>query len=268
MRKTAIILTFVFFIGMVFNACKKDDKVAPDIPPESAFVMDMSDFSDNPDNYQKTTYDNYGFALLSVSVWHSLLTIRMAIPVASYIEAVQNHEAVYQSDQTWLWTYEFPVAGTSYTASLYGTVANDSADWKMYITKEGVYKDFLWYKGQSALDHSGGYWILYDSPLNNVEALEIVWTRQSEGVGSIRYTDIMQGGESNGAYIYYGNDNTDGDFSHYYDIYNAGRAQLTEIEWDNITKAGRVKDSVHFGDENWHCWDAAFQDSDCNIPAK
>jgi len=255
------IITAVLFISISAVSCKEKEKTAPQIPPESAFVLNVSDFEDAPDS--KESYANFSYSVVSVGVWHTLLSVGMAVPVAAYAEAVTNNDPVYQSDETWLWSYDFPLGEAAYSASLYGTVANDSVDWKMYITKEGTYKDFLWYKGKSALDRSGGYWILYESPVNDVELLEIIWERKPDAKGNIKYTNIKQGGAENGAYIFYGNDETEGDFSHYYDIYNKGKAQLTEIEWDNATMAGRVRDTVHYGDENWHCWDASLQDVDC-----
>lgn len=42
------------------------------------------------------------------------------------------------------------------------------------------------------------------------------------------------------------------------------KQKFTEIMWNETTKEGRVKDTMHFGDTDWHCWDADLQDTDCN----
>ena len=47
-----------------------------------------------------------------------------------------------------------------------------------------------------------------------------------------------------------------------YTIFNKGRNETTYIEWHSTTKAGRVKNAVHFGDSNWH-WDASQKDATC-----
>lgn len=261
MRNIIIFSVLVLFIGAAAESCNEKEKSAPSVPPESAFVMDMSDFDDEPP--EKETYKNFAYSVTTVSVWHTLLSVGLAVPVASYREALNNHDPVYQSDETWLWSYDFSIGEALFSANLYGTVANDSVDWKMYITREGEYKDFLWYKGKSALDRSGGYWLLYESPANDVELLDITWERNEDTTGNIKYTNIKQGSTQNGGYILYGNDETEGPYKNFYDIYNKGKAQLTEIEWNKETNAGRVRDTVHFGDELWHCWDEMLQDADC-----
>ena len=48
-----------------------------------------------------------------------------------------------------------------------------------------------------------------------------------------------------------------------YTIFNKGKNQTTYIEWYNATLVGRVKDSVHFGDEVWHCWDTTLLNTTC-----
>jgi len=36
-----------------------------------------------------------------------------------------------------------------------------------------------------------------------------------------------------------------------------------EINWNKPANNGRVKDEAHFGDQDWHCWDADQQDTGC-----
>lgn len=250
-------------MGVSFSHCNKDKKEAPLIPPKSSFVMDMSAFKDA--SQDDKGYGNFGFSALTIGFWHTVLTVRMAVPVIAYVGIIGSNEAIYQSEQTWLWSHDFSIAGKTYSASLYGKVENDSTDWKMYISNEGVYNDFLWFSGKNSLDLKGGYWILKDNPTSNKDVFRIDWNATGEELGNIRYSDIEQGGENNGSYIAFGNDNTDGIFSCYYDIYNAKKAQLTEVEWDKKVKGGRVRDEVHFGDNYWHCWDEKAKDIDCSV---
>ena len=65
----------------------------------------------------------------------------------------------------------------------------------------------------------------------------------------------------NGGYIFYGT--TLNEFDRFYDIYNKGQDNLTEIEWSSVNKNGHVRDPLHFGHENWNCWDVNLMDVVC-----
>ena len=132
----------------------------------------------------------------------------------------------------------------------------------MHITKTGIFEDFLWYTGTSLSDGSNVKWILFHKPNNPTELLSIEWNRNSENTGNIKYMNIVPGGTENGAYIKYGDD-SDTDLNAYYLIYNKGQDNLTEIEWNQTNKNGRVKDENKFGDTEWHCWDENLKDPDC-----
>ena len=80
--------------------------------------------------------------------------------------------------------------------------------------------------------------------------------------GDIKYTNIEPGGAENGGYIFYGK-TTDTTYDAYYHIYNKGQDNLTEIEWNLTSKAGRIKDEKHYSDTDWHYWDENLDD----IPA-
>lgn len=254
------LLSFFIVAIIFFNSCKQDEKIAPVLPPESAFVTDFSDF-----NSSQKTRSNFNFAAFNVWAWNTIIRVGLAVPVLSYVEAVKNNTPVYQDDNTWLWSYKF---GTDYTAKLYGTLEEDSARWQMYITKTGSYTDFLWYEGKSALAATGGYWILYDAPPveghTPVQLLSINWTRNSDKTGHIKYQNIKAGDDEEGGYIEYGDDNGyEQVYKTFYHIYNKGQENLTSIEWDKSTKEGHVKDKKYFSDELWHCWDSSLENIDC-----
>ena len=140
-----------------------------------------------------------------------------------------------------------------HTASLHGIVT-DSVTWEMYITKEGEFEDFLWYFGKCDFLATGGYWILHKNPTNDVPLLQIDWERNYlDSTGSIKYTNVEPGGAENGGYIHYGL-TLDEPYNAYYDIYNKGQDNLVEIEWNKLTKDGRVKNQQWFKDTEWHCW--------------
>jgi hypothetical protein len=247
-----------------------NEATPPDIPPLSTFLMDFTDFvpeqatlEGGPAPFEPGyTRNNWVWASTNVLVWNTLITVGLAVPVLAYIESF-SHEPTRQPDGSWLWDYNFVVQDVVHLAELYGRVVRDEVRWEMYISKEGEYTDFLWYSGQSDLAGTEGTWTLYTSPVDPDSLLGIEWHRN---VGTltrdIRYTNIVPGGPENGGYIFYGI--MDGSvYDAFYDIYNKGQENHTEIEWNRSTMAGRVSDPNHFGDEDWHCWDSVGNDIDC-----
>lgn len=261
MKNLKSISLILVLSAVVFSSCNKN-KVAPDLPPQSAFVADFSDFN-NSKAVADTTMVNWTHSAVNVAVWNAIITVGLAVPVASYVEAVKNHPAEYQGDNKWLWTYSFNVGGNTFTAELYGVLKSETVEWEMYISKSGEYEHFLWYSGVSNLDNKHGTWTLYNKPSDPTELLGIEWNRATDSTGNIKYTNIVPNGPENGGYIFYGNDSSS-DLNAYYNIYNKGQDNLIQIEWSQANQNGRVKDTKKFGDDAWHCWDETHHDIDCN----
>lgn len=258
-----LVLGLILSIGLV--SCKKNtDEPAPELPPESSFVMDFSDFSDADDTLGSRDfglYENWGHAYGNVVVWSTIIKVGLAVPVAAFLESF-NHQAVYHPDENnWTWSYNFIAGGIIHEAELTGFIVSDTVNWQMRITKDGHYSDFLWYYGKNSFDRSGGYWILHENPTNSNELLRIDWTYSGGGIGDTRYTNVKPDGPENGGYIYYGT--STGEMTRFYDIYNKGMDNLTEIEWNHSDLHGRVKDPNKFGDTDWHCWGTNLQNVDC-----
>lgn len=252
-KSTKILLAISLLLTI--HSCKKaDQEIPPVLPPESAFVMDFSDFNSNK---SEKSIANHVHAAVNVAFWNVFITLGLAVPVVSYAEALK-HEPVKQSDNTWVWTYGFK-AVVNHQAKLTGTIKGAEVEWKMYITKEGSFTDFLWYEGTSDISGTYANWTLYKSPDLPTKLLSIEWKKDSE----IKYTNIEPDGAENGGFITYGF-GTDLEFDVYYNIYNKGKDNLTEIQWNKTNKNGRVKDANRFSDDLWHCWDSSFVDIDCN----
>jgi hypothetical protein len=255
-------------ITLMISGCKKDKeetKDAPALPPKSGFVMNFDDFSKPGDTLKSTrdaaTYNNWGYSYLNVVWWNAFITVGLAVPVASFAEAF-NHEAVYHPDAgNWTWTYNVTAGQSVYEAELTGSLVSDSVLWEMRITKDTEYSDFLWYYGKSDLLQTGGYWILKESPTNQVNLLKIDWLKHSDNTADIRYTNIKLSAPENGWYIYYGS--TVNAFDRFYNIYNKNLDNLTVIEWNSTAKNGHVKDPHHYQNTDWHCWDETLQDIVC-----
>jgi hypothetical protein len=265
----------LFLSGMVFLYCSNSTETeenAPAIPPQSTFVMDFSFFTSQdtsglispkvPTSAGVLTYQNWGWAATNVLVWNTILTIGLVVPVAAFVKSFES-QPERQGDGRWRWSYSFTVFGITHTAKLYGSISNDGTEWEMYITKQGVYIDFLWYTGQADLLATTGTWTVYAEPNNPTPLLLIEWNRDTQNdTGDIKYTNIVPGGNENGGYIHYGV-TTETPYNAFYDIYNKGLNNQTDIEWHLTTHEGRVKDENRFQDIEWHCWSSSLEDVVC-----
>jgi hypothetical protein len=267
---TVVVLLFSLFVGCGDDSGTGAKPTPPEIPPVSSFVMDFSEFTTSQE-YQPSGSDrvgdhmsmhNWSWAATNVLVWNTLITVGLAVPVAAFIESF-NHEPTRQPDGTWVWDYNFTVNQVVHLAELHGRVVEEEVQWEMYISKEGEYTDFLWYWGASDLGATEGTWTLFDNPTDPTPLVGIGWHRDpGSGTGDIKYSNVVPEGQENGGYIFYGT--TDGDpYDAFYDIYNKGLDNHTEIEWNRTSKAGRVMDANHFGDSDWRCWDSDHQDVSC-----
>ena len=263
----------LFCIGLLISGCNHEedstDSTAPDLAPMASLAMDFNAFPAHPDAQTtanvgtraidcNTSY--FSYAACNVAVWNFLITVGLAIPVASFAESF-HHTPVLQSDGTWIWSYNVIIGSTVYTAELHGKIVDANINWNMYISKAGEYNNFNWYSGTSHVSGSYGTWTLKNTPSNPTPLLQIDWNYdKATDTGDLKYTNVVPGGPENGGYIYYGSDNAV-DYDAFYDIYNKGADDLIEIEWNRAMLNGRVRNLNHFGNTDWHYWDSNLQDS-------
>lgn len=272
------LVTFVTAM-VIFAGCKEEitgpdnTEDAPDLPPISVFQMDFGDFSATKPIVGKaqdghaipriSAGGNWTFAALNVGLWKTLITLGMVVPVAAFGEAF-NHQAEHQGDGSWVRSYSFtPPLGVRHTAALRAIVSVTGIQWEMRISKEGAFTDFLWYTGASNLLLTQGTWRLNKEPDNPTPWIDIEWHRNlQDNTTDIKYTNAIPGGSENGGYIFF-RTTTDVIYNRFFDVYNKGQDNLTNIEWHRTTKKGHVKDSNHFGDDDWHCWDQSLNNGTC-----
>ncbi len=90
-----------------------------------------------------------------------------------------------------------------------------------------------------------------NDPDEDTPFVGITWNRNSDGTADIEYKNSISENAENGGYIKYGL--ITNDLNAFYLIYNKGKDNLTDIEWNTTNKNGYVKDSLRFSDSNWHC---------------
>jgi len=263
-RTIISLMTMAAMIVLLATSCSKDDEnEAPVLPPIESFQMDFSDFTvfpDTTDNLKSVnTYQHFVYSFVTVSVWNLVTTVTMAVPVAVYLESF-NHTPEFLGDDTWQWTYSV----NTYTARLVTTrTNNEKFTAEMFISKTGAeaFEDFKWFEGSVRYDHTSASWKMFESPANNVQWLSIEWRKDWEaGTSDITYTNVKAGSEELGSFITYGIVE-DPAYDAFYAAFNS-ETQVT-IEYNTETKVGRVKERGHFGNDNWHCWNELFQDTDC-----
>lgn len=258
-------MAMVVMMALVVISCSKDEEnSAPEMPPIESFQMDFSDFSEFPDTTESKkslhSYQHFAFSYVTVGVWNVITTVALAVPVAVYLESFK-HTPESLGDGIWQWTYSVD----TYTAKLVATrISNEEFTAEMLISKTGVgaYEDFKWFEGTIRYDHTHASWKLYESPTNNVQWLDMEWTKDWEaGTSSITYTNVKAGSDELGSYITYGIVD-DPDYDAFYTLSSA--ANEVNIRYNTETKEGSVKSPANFGDSDWHCWNDLFQNVDCS----
>ncbi len=264
------IIFVISIIGLIVSC--EDDKTTnpqdrtPTIPPQSSMVINFDEFPDTasgnaPDNLILSKR-NWGWAAGNVAVWNSVLTLTLAVPVATFIESF-NHQPVQQADGSWLWQYSVAVGEAIFTAKLFGKTVTEGVEWKMLLSKSGAYTDFEWFTGFSNLPATEGTWTLNKDPYQLSPFLYIEWKRNTtEGTADVKYTNVVPVNPENGSYIHYGKTN-EIPHNRFYQIYGAAENRMIDIKWNYEQHFGRVKDSIYFEDSNWHCWDERLDDTNC-----
>jgi len=196
---------------------------------------------------------NYTHAALQVGFWNTALWLTLAVPSWSFVEAF-NHDPVLRDDGSWVWSYEVNRVGV--TAELHGAFVDGEVRWRMYVSKQDDYEDFLWYRGTSNLPATEGTWTLKNNPTDQEDWIGIEWSRSiANQTWQVTYTNIRTDDDNEGGFINYGIDG-ENDYDAFYDIYNIVDDNLVQIDSNTTTEAGRVTNEVYFGDDLWRYWDA------------
>ncbi len=277
MKKILKGLMVIAFLGFIATSCEKNEDVetAPKLPPYESMKVDFGKMADSKKSVTDINSSvNFVAAGVTVAAWNIMLTVTLAVPVASFYKSFSN-EPVYLGDAKWQWTYDVNGFAATYKARLTGTIRTNDVKWEMYIAKEGVgaHEEFLWFEGTSNLDGNSGQWILYHSYEVQEAVLQIDWQKEADKIGDIKYTYIRE--TDNGSqdqlakdsYLNYGLQ--DAAFDAFYTVHSLTRDHLAEgfndvyIEWSTTAYNGRIKALHYFQDDLWHCWDTNGVDATC-----
>ena len=243
------------------------DSDVPELPanPESTFVMDFSIVDANSGG-RTTAKANWGRSAIIVGVWSLLATTVTAVPVASFREAF-NHTPTFDANLPgWIWQYDVQFGQLNYNARLESEVTNTGVNWNMFVTLDGEFEDFNWYSGTTNLTATSGHWILNASPNDAQQGpvLRIDWNRNEDrSPKDIKYTNVRSGDDNENGSIFF--EITDGTtYNRYYELLQVQENNTISIEWHSENKNGRVKDPLHYEDEEYRCRDENLDDVDCS----
>lgn len=244
------------FVMLTLSSCENEpDDQRMELPPVESMMMDFADFSEEPAAPKGSayTYKNFLYSYVNVGFWNVAVTLVSALPVAAYAHALQQTPE-YLGDNTWEWSYEFPLNGLNYLATLTGARLNNeefSVDMVIAFAlspNAGV----KWFDGVVRYDHTKADWTFYKD--GTISVLELGWNKDFETeAADLTYTFTEPENLESGSYIMWEYIPENG-YDAAYTISMAGGT--SNIEWNSTSIEGRVLAPVFFGDDLWHCWDS------------
>ncbi|MCF8226137.1 MAG: hypothetical protein K9J30_09690 [Bacteroidales bacterium] len=261
-KNNLFVVAILAGIFLFVSSCENEPEPM-DLPPAESLILDLSEFP-SVDSVSKSVpalRTNWQHSSLTVLGWNTLLAINVAIPVAAYDEA-SNHTPVYLENGDWEWSYNAEIKDKNYQVRLIGSPVDDQYfRMTMYLSEGNSFTNFEWFTGIIMYDHSSAEWKLNHSPDNPVAYMQVNYEKDQENEeAKIRYTVIDPGNQFVNSYIEYGKQPLL-EYDAYYTVSKKGN--LTIIQWNTITRAGRVLDEGYFHDIQWRCWDSQLNDVPC-----
>lgn len=252
---------------IILVSCNSDDEVipaypAPELPPVESMEMNFSNFNENNSGGRMASEENWTRAVVHVGVWNTILALNLAVPVASFKVAITQRPTYDANRELWVWRFDHTVLGRTYSFELTGKLIANTVEWNMYASEQNGFQNVLWYTGQMEVDGSSGYWLLNRDGDNPVTYIRADWEKSGSGIGFVKYTSVETGAYLEDSYIEYAQTNGS-DFNRSYDIYIEKDDNMVEIDWHHENGNGRIKNPKFYGDDNYRCWGADFQDEDC-----
>ncbi len=260
LKTSKSLFSIAILVALVLNSCEKDKEEKLQLPPELAFLIDLSPFSADTKTtagIETGTRANITYAAGVVFFWDLAIIGVMALPTAAYVKAFE-YQPQRVANNKWKWSYSVPGISTTYTADLYGEIVGAQIQWEMYISQQGGFTNWLMFDGVCNTERTEGYWKLYEYSLTPAEVIRIDWTYNwEEQTGSVKYTYTKEGTNENGNYLEYGL-TTNTDFNAFYNLYNKSDDKLFNINYNTTTHEGNIE-----YDANSYCWDSLGYDVDC-----
>lgn len=271
MKKIRLLIYTGLVSAILFSntGCKKESDEAPALPDLSTMKMDTAFVSKLKSGAAVYEYGNFTKASVTVGVWSAAAYIYTAFPVVAFEKAVSTKPVYDETQKLWVWSYNFTFLLTEYKAELTGKLSESKVLWTMNISKViAPDQKFKWFEGESNFDNKSGTWQVYD-PVKGA-SVNIVWNKESDTVGNIRYTNVITGDPNKNGYIEFGTTNAAMNKYFLISIINdaftpANNGKTFKIEWSSTTKEGSISDVTNSAaPQKIGCWGTDYKDKACN----
>lgn len=247
MRTVYILIIISVFL---LNSCKQKAKIPPNVPSEKTMFFDFLFFQQNTNGG-----DIYTFASEKVLKWKALLDDSLLL-YHNILENSNTNEFNFQKDNAWLNNFSFNLLGTDYDVNLFAIFDDDSIKYKTYLTTDSIL-DLVFLNGNLHNEKKQGSWEYYtpiyvDTLYKSTLFLSSDWDFTSKN--KISFTNYNSGINNLNKITFL--DSIDAGYNKYIEIFNKNTGKLSIIQWNNLTKEGRLKDSVQYGNLNWHKWNS------------
>jgi len=115
MKKLSLIIVLSLFVSVLgFQSCTKEEDAAmraPQLPKTQMMMMDFNGF-DKVDPDQRS-FSNWFHAAVNVYFWTATVYEVVKVPVVAFVAALQQ-EAIFQGNNTWMWTFTVNENGADY----------------------------------------------------------------------------------------------------------------------------------------------------------
>ena len=265
--KNILIAGMMVVLILASNGCGKEDASSePALPPLTSMKMDTS-FVKKSKSALLYDYVYYTQASVTVGIWSIAAYLHTALPVVAFEKAINTKPTTYDNvNKVWVWSFKFTYL-VEYQAELTGKLSEDKVLWTMNISKvSDPTTKFKWFDGESQMDQKAGWWKIYSPELG--EVIKITWTKESDNLGTLRYTNIISGDANKEGFIEFGQ--VTGTLDKYFSIKiisdagtPANSGKTFKIEWSSTTKEGSISD-VTSPPVKLGCWGTDFKDKPCN----
>ena len=258
--------TLSLAVLVLFTSCDDTNEIVqteqPTPPPSYSLSPEFNTFEGSTAGRQASTIKNWLYAATNVTVYSSILTVSLAVPVAAFNATIAGDPIFNRDTGLWEWTSDFTVSAEAYQITLTADVNGSDVNWKGYISKENGFTDFIWFDGTSRLDGTSGSWSLYESPNQPAVWISSDWERDfSTNSGEATFM-VEKTGNGEGSFITYQVD-SQSDLDRGVIINDVNQQNEIAVLWNQAESYGRVRSQTKFGDTDFHCWDADLQDTVC-----
>jgi len=213
----------------------------------------------------RTSKSNWIHAGSNVLVWNTVLIAHTSLPIAAFHRSF-DAEPKYISDNTWEWTYKHQTSadlgGKLLDVSLTGQYISNTkkVHWNMTVAESDTDNTAVWISGVSSVEDWSGNFEIYEIGNNGQPYLGLSYRIDEDQSRIIHFENIRTDNEGFGDYIEWKTEMST-TFDRAYNINLSNK--MIEIQSNSSDDSGRVKDQLHFGDADWHCWDMSKTNIEC-----